>query len=338
MLFSFMKSKKKRKPPKRRKTVKRKIHPPPPHPHAKGMGELPESGVPRVKWRKMNCSPFVENQRIDDSTCYTDKILFEIRNAFNAQPQNAHSPITSNNPKVVLYQLRKRMSNACDKEKCWLELLTPEQKRVVDETVFAPEKPPEGKKNPHEWLSNFDILKVLRQYEKSNPTFKFIEPTPIDFDTVLSVNGESKCVTDDLCHFSLKRYVERNYKHIGIIFNLDKHDQKGSHWVSLFIDIEHAFIFYFDSATNKTPKEIRAFVEKVQSQSLEVGDGVKYTYYENYPNNHQRTSTECGMYSLFFIITMLDKSRSVKSKIRLFKEKKVTDKHMRRLRDVYFND
>jgi len=323
MSFFFAKSKKKRTHPHRlHKTFKNKNQRPPKYTHIK----------------KMNCSPFVESQTVDHSTCYTDNILFEIRDAFNSHPQNVNSPITSNNPKIVLYQLRKRMSGTCKKEKCWLELLSPEQRRMVDEMVFAPEKPHEWKKNPHEWLSNYDILNVLRQYEKSNPTFKFIEPTPIDFDTVLSVNGEIKCVTDDLCNFSLKHYIESNYKQIGIIFNLDKHDQKGSHWVSLFIDTEHSFIFYFDSATNKTPTEIRSFVQKVQAQSLEVGDGVKYTYYENYPNRHQMTTTECGMYSLFFIITMLDKNRSVKSKIRLFKEKKVTDKQMRRLRDVYFND
>jgi hypothetical protein len=360
MEFPFIKSAKKRKPAKKRKTKKRKRQPlkpprlslptlsspplsppppppiqPPPHPPTI---HPPPPLPPKTHMKKMNCSPFVKNQKADETTCYTNGILIEIRNAFNAQPKNTKSPIKSNNPKIILYQLRKRMSATCEKEKCWLSLLSPEQQKVVDEMVFAPEKPPEWKSNPTEWLSNYDILKVLRQYEKSTPTFKFIEPTPIDFDTVLSENGSEKCVTDDLCHFSLKHYIDRNYKQIGIIFNLDKHDQKGSHWVSLFIDIEHSFIFYFDSAANRTPKEIQAFVEKIKTQSLEVGDGRGYTYYENYPNNHQRSNTECGMYSLNFIITMLDKRKSVKSKIRLFKEQKIPDKRMRGLRNVYFND
>ena len=34
---------------------------------------------------------------------------------------------------------------------------------------------------------------------------------------------------------------------IGVIFNLDKHDQSGSHWVAMFIDLENKFFFYFDS-------------------------------------------------------------------------------------------
>ena len=360
MEFPFIKSVKKRKTNKR-KTNKRKPHhtqsathhpqpathqplkspdlplpspllsPPPPR-------RPPHFLFSKTHMKKMNCSPFVENQKADETTCYTNGILMEIRNAFNAQPKNNKSPIKSNNPKIILYQLRKRMSKTCKKEKCWLSMLSPEQQKVVDEMVFAPEKPPEWKSNPNEWLSNYDILKVLKQYEKSTPTFKFIEPTPIDFDTVLTENGSEKCVTDDLCHFSLKYYIEHNYKQIGIIFNLDKHDQKGSHWVSLFIDIEHSFIFYFDSAANRTPKEIQAFVEKIKEQSLEIGERKKYYYYENYPNNHQRSNSECGMYSLNFIITMLDKHKYVKSKIRLFKEQKIPDKHMRMLRNVYFND
>lgn len=285
--------------------------------------------------KRMNCSPLVKNKTPDKLTCYTNQILIEIKNAYNKHPPYKNNPIYSDNPRKILDQLRKRMSGTCEKENCWLKLLSVEQQRVIADYVFAPKKPIEWHKNPTEWLSNFDILNVLRQYEKSNPTFKFIGPTSIDFDTVIDENM-GKCVLDDLCHFSLKRYIDAGIKDIGIIFNLDKHTQEGSHWVSMFIDTENSFIFYFDSATNKTPKEIKALVKKIQEQATELGH--QYKYYENYPNNHQRTNTECGMYSLYFIITMLDKSKSINSKIRLFKEKKVPDKHMRKLRDVYFND
>jgi len=282
----------------------------------------------------MNCSPFVKNQKANKSTCYTNQLLFKIRDAFNNQPQYKNRKITTNNPSEILQHLRREMSNTCEKEDCWLKVLPIEEQQVINEEVFAPKKPVEWKKNPIEWLSNYDILNVLRQYEKSNPRFKLIGPTSIDFDSVLDKNT-GECVLDDLCHFSLDRYIEAKKDKIGIIFNLDKHNQSGSHWVSMFIDIEHSFIFYFDSAANKTPKEITAFVEKVQEQASQQGS--HFEYYENYPNNHQRTNTECGMYSLYFIVTMLDK-KNLKRKIRLFKEKKISDQHMRNLRSVYFND
>jgi len=285
--------------------------------------------------KRMNCSPLVKNKTVDNLTCYTNQNLIKIRVAYNRQPQYKNSPIKTNNPKEILHQLRKKMANKCEKEICWLNVLTNDQKRIISDMVFAPKKPIEWQKNPNEWLSNYDILNVLIQYEKSNPTFKFIGPSTIDFDTLLNKDA-STCVWNDLCHFSLKKYIDANIKDIGIIFNLDKHTQTGSHWVSMFIDIENSFIFYFDSAINKTPKEIKKFVKKVQEQATKLG--LQYEYYENYPNNHQRTDSECGMYSLYFIITMLNKEKSIKSKIQLFKEKKIPDKHMRKLRNVYFND
>jgi len=291
------------------------------------------------KSKKINCSPIVKGHTTDKFTCYTNNILIEIKTAFNNQPENKNDfsrQINTNDPIEVLNQLRLKMANACDKEKCWLKLLNRQQQTVINETVFAPEKPPEWKKNPNEWLSNFDILKVLKQYEKSNPDFKFIGPTPIDFDSPSRFEND-KCVWEELCHFSLKKYIDANFKKIGVIFNLDKHYDNGSHWVSLFIDISDSFIFYFDSASNETPSEIKSFVKKVQRQSLEIGENKKYDYYENYPNNHQRSNTECGMYSLYFIITMLNNKKSLQYKIKLFKEKKIKDKFMKRLRNVYYN-
>jgi len=285
--------------------------------------------------KRMNCSPLVKDKTTDNLTCYTNKNLITIRNAYNKQPKYKANPIYTNNPKEILQQLRVKMANTCQKENCWLKILSLEQQRIINNTVFSPKKPTEWEKNPYEWLSNYDILNVLIQYEKSNPSFKLIGPTTIDFDVVLNKHT-STCVWNDLCHFSLKKYINANIKKIGIIFNLDKHNQSGSHWVSMFIDIENSFIFYFDSATNKTPNEIKKFVKKVHEQAEKLG--LKFEYYENYPNNHQRTESECGMYSLYFIITMLDKEKSIKSKIKLFKEKKIPDKHMRKLRNVYFND
>jgi hypothetical protein len=287
--------------------------------------------------KKMNCSPIVSGQTVDETTCYTDKILLQIRNAYNQKHTNNNEKITATNPAEVLVQLRLKLSGQCDKEDCWLKLLTPPQQKVMDEMVFAPDKPHEWKKNPTEWLSNHDILGVLQQYEKSNPEFKFIGPTPIDFDTTPKY-GDGNCVWEELCHFSLKSYIQQKIRKIGIIFNLDKHYESGSHWVSLFIDIDNSFLFYFDSASNETPPEITQFVKRVQQQSAEIAPHhKKYKYYENYPKNHQKSNTECGMYSLFFIITMLNLNRSVRNKIQLFKRGKIPDKEMMRLRDVYFN-
>lgn len=287
----------------------------------------------------MNCNPAIKEDTVDESTCYTDDILIQIRDAYNnSQTENAKRIPTTLPPSSILEELRVKMRPHCEKENCWLKYLTPQQREVVEEHVFAPKKPDDWKKNPVEWLSNHDILNVLRQYEEKYPSFQFIEPTSIDFDTVLKNGNRGSCVSDDLCKFSLKSYIGRGKKQIGIIFNLDRHDQKGSHWVSLFIDIENSIMFYFDSAANKTPPEINRLVKRIQTQASQLSPPRNYTYYENYPKDHQKSNTECGMYSLYFIITMLDRSKSLKHKIRMFKYGNIKDAKMIKLRDLLFND
>ena len=103
----------------------------------------------------------------------------------------------------------------------------------------------------------------------------------------------------------LAKWKENGKTKIAVVFNLDTHDQPGSHWTSLFIDLEEKIIFYFDSAANPTPKEVNALVNELRKQGKPLG--IRFRYMENYPYSHQNSNTECGMYSLFFIITMLTK-------------------------------
>jgi hypothetical protein len=58
---------------------------------------------------------------------------------------------------------------------------------------------------------------------------------------------------------------------------------------------------------------------------------------------HQKGNTECGMYSLFFTITMLTgktddiKFKNTREKIDFFKKHRIPDKHVEDLRSRYFN-
>ena len=326
--------------------------------------------------RDMKCTPIPDTFRISKS-CYTPEILENIKNAYNKD----HSPkdrIHSNNPTKIWKELSERLVH-CEKEDCWLNQIKDENlRKKIDRYIFAPDKPYEWKSNPNTWLSNYDILNVLEQYEVNYPRFEFIGPTPIDFDSRLETkinpydtgrnpsNGVSsgkKCVWNDLCHFSLKQQLSKGKRKIGIIFNLDKHYQSGSHWVSLFIDISRRFIFYFDSAGGNMPKEtqsfenipeeiqmlknipeeIQALIERIQKQAKELG--FQFDVKSNGSHAHQQGNTECGMYSLFFIITMLTgrptpKSRkmSLKKVFNLFLKERIPDKIIEQYRNEYFND
>ena len=279
--------------------------------------------------KKMNCNPQTRGKTINKNTCYTKNTLSIVKDAYNRV--NPLNKIKDKSPEKILTQLEKKIFK-CQSEDCWLNESKVSNRNNLFNQLFAPYQPKEWKQNPTEWLSNFDILNVLKQYEKTYTDFKFIGPTSIDFDTVIN----SQCVSEDLCHINLQQLSKSGINKVGIIFNLDRHDESGSHWVSMFINIKERFVFYFDSAANPTPNEIQELIDLLLRQSAELNQ--KFTYYTNYPKQHQRGNTECGMYSLYFIITMLDDHiRSTKTKIDLFMKKNITDKFVESFRNKYFN-
>jgi hypothetical protein len=291
--------------------------------------------------KRMNCSPAVKKHAIPDS-CYTPKILLMIRDAYN-KDHSAEERITESDP-TKLWQILNDRLVQCKKEDCWLnELDDPNLKKRIDRYIFAPDKPYEWKRNPNEWLSNYDILNVLEQYEIQYPAFEFIGPSPIDFDTHLPHSGTGqKCVWNELCHFSLKEKLARGKRKIGIVFNLDKHTQSGSHWVSLFVDMTRKFVFYFDSAGGKMPPEIATLIRRIQTQA--EGMGIHLKEYANGSHTHQYENTECGMYSLFFIILLLTgrpshrgKRMSLRRILHLLLKERISDKEIEKYRDEYFN-
>ena len=289
---------------------------------------------------KMTCSPVVDGLKVGNS-CYTPKILLTIRDAYNKD----HGPdqrIRESDPEKLWVILNSRFVQ-CKKEDCWLNAIKDEQlRKKIDRYIFAPDKPYEWKKNPNEWLSNYDIMNVLEQYEERYKHFEFIGPTPIDFDKV----KHGTCIYNDLCKFNLGEQIKKGKTKIGVVFNLSPSTSSGSHWVSLFIDTKARVIFYFDSAGETIPKEIEVFKDRVQEQAKELGRGGReYHYYENHPREHQFGNTECGIYSLFFIITMLtgrtelhNGRLSMKRKIELFQHRTIKDEYIEKYRNVYFND
>ena len=294
------------------------------------------------KFKKMNCSPFVKGKSAGNETCYSKKILFKIRDSYNKSDSNPNK-INSDSPNEIWQELKKNLVD-CKVESCWLrEIKDKDLSEKIKEYVFAPEQPPDWESNPNEWLSNYDLLDVMSQYELTYPEFAFLGPSCIDFDTKLPEKS-GKCVEEELCRFSLEEYIKTKKQKIGVIFNLDKHDQSGSHWVALFIDIKQQFIFFFDSAVNSVPKEIKILCDRIVEQGKQLSNPLKFKFIQNYPKEHQYGNTECGMYALFFIITFLTgkvgsrKFKDHKAIIRFFKQKHIPDKYVEQYRDIYFND
>jgi ribosomal protein L44E len=275
---------------------------------------------------KLNCSPENKNR---DYTCYSDIDLYKLRDMWNAR--HPDRPIYTKNSKTIWYKLKEYYATICNKESCWVRQMTKNtklEKELLD--AFAPESPKDWEKNPNEWLSSIDILQVMNQYEKKYKCFDFLGPSPIDYDTH---KLNDKCVWEELCHFKLFEQIKKGHTKIGIIFNLDPHYKGGSHWVSLFINVKEKTIFFFDSAGEPIPPQIEKFVNTVIEQGKLLYTPIHFKFDQNYPVEHQYGNTECGIYSLFFIIYMLeDKISGDYLKTHIIK-----DKYMENFRDVFYN-
>ena len=280
---------------------------------------------------KLNCSPKNKNKNTNTNknTCYSDSDLYKLKDMWNAR--HPDRPIKTKNTKQIWILLKEYYATICNKESCWVRQMaknTKQEQELLD--AFAPESPKEWEKNPNEWLSSIDILQVMNQYEKKYKCFDFLGPSPIDYDTH-KLYG--KCVWEELCHFNLAKHLQKKHNKIGVIFNLDPHYKGGSHWVSLFINIKNKTIFFFDSTGEQIPPQINKFVNTVIEQGKQLPNPIIFKFDQNYPVEHQYGNTECGIYSIFFIIHMLeDKITGHYLKTNILK-----DEYIENFRKVYYN-
>ena len=289
----------------------------------------------------MNCNPRNITHRISRGTCLTSDAVFALKGAINKKQTKSivKKVVKGTDPVDILAQVKEGMSTICEgkRDDCLINQLPEISRKQFQESLFAPYKPIEWKKDPNEWLSNFDILAVLNQFKYVKNDFRVYDPTSIDFDTRL----DKGCVSDELCNFSLKDELSEGIHKFGMIFNLSRHDEMGTHWVSLFVDTHDKFIFYFDSGKSRPPQEVTQLVNRIKNQGTKLG--IDFTYHET-AIQHQSGSTECGMYALYFMVTMITSKTitgtkmSKCSKLNHFKYKRIADDFVFKLRDKYFNN
>ena len=248
--------------------------------------------MPRRSFRRDKCAPKGKNTRSLSYSCYLPKDLLQLKNDWNTS--NPQDIITSEDPQQI-WQLLRLKKTECERESCWAN------NKMLKKRVFAPAMPRSWKKNINEWLSSDEIEDVLNQYEKMYPEFEFIGPSPTDY--FVKEYGDT-CVWEELCKFNLKEIIDKGKTKIGVVFNLDPHYKSGSHWVALFINTLSKTVYYFDSTGARIHKYIQRFRKEVQAQALSQL-GQDYEFDSNFNVEHQYHNTECGMYVLFFIITML---------------------------------
>ena len=273
------------------------------------------------------CDP--ATPRESSYTCFTLKQLNELRDSWNARHPDV--PITAQSKRDIWTALYAGNKNACDRESCWMAQEFAKHKAVSNDWqhVFAPKAPDSWKNNPVEWLTSTDITAVMKRYEAKYPQFEFIGPAPIDFDSPERNYGG--CVWKELCDFSVADCLERKKQQIGIVFNTDPHYKSGSHWIAMFVDLKKGFVYFFDSNGAPCPKQIDLLRKRIQSQAEKAGKSLSYK--SNVGARHQQKNTECGVYCLYFISSLLTGKHGVET----FTSNKFRDQVMVRHRRVFFS-
>ena len=266
---------------------------------------------------KSKCAPHLNK---DNEKCYTVVQLKKIAKKLNKILKK------NNKPNIKLNQKKSNLWNdiylffkdKCkEDDKCWLK--QKEIEDIVDSNMelftFKVDMPKEWKTNKFTWLNSLDIYYFMILAEKVYKSFKFYKPVPSDCPE--GINCE-------LTNINLKNLYNKGKKKIGIIYNLDVSTGPGTHWTAVYIDTEREHINYYDSIGLKPILSINNFLIRLSKQ-------MKNPVIIYNDKNHQSGGSECGMFSMNFLLQRLENKSMYDISMSNY-----TDKQMNDLRKVFY--
>jgi glutaredoxin len=247
------------------------------------------------------CSP--QNKTVANTggmgSCFDKPALLNIIQSWNANKTDTIKYKKNDTHKSLWGKINRKLKGECDTEICW------GRKYMTDhKPYFKPTTPKTWNSAPREWLDTINIETVLKQYERKYTDFIFLGCVPLDFDYELSPGS---CVVDELCKIDINTYFTMKKRKVGIVFNLDNHDQKGSHWVAMFANFDRNEICYFDSYGFAVPTEINTLMKRLKEQAC-ANNSKRYRNMKLKYNSvrHQYKNSECGIYCINFIVKLLE--------------------------------
>lgn len=247
------------------------------------------------------CAPGLD---FESGSCIGLPVLIEMATAYNnSNPNNKikfYDRLETLNPKkykkYLLQEIKNRFKNVCDGQICWtqqdfIDKMDDTLRLELDKFTFRP-KGPQGK---FQWLSTVNIDDVMMQYENILPNFEFLGAVPVDFDDLKNLGIKD---------LNYEKLVKKGKTKIGIIFNLDEHWKSGSHWVAGFANLKRGEVYFYDSYGSRPPERIRKLLRRFARKSEELF-GIRCDAKYN-KIRHQYGSSECGVYSINFLLSLLN--------------------------------
>jgi len=262
------------------------------------------------------CAP---SKKYKDGSCFTTESLKKIVTSYNKKNKQN---INVNLPKKELVdKITEILKNKCDDQACWLrqEIVT----NIDDDEIINNTLRPEGPKGKYQWLSTLDIDKVMYQYTLVHNDFIFLGALPYDFEDIGVLELKVPELFDDM--------IKNRKTRFGMVINLDSHNMSGSHWIGLYTDFNKKQVYFFDSVGKKPRKKIKKFINGIvkymynsqyHDKKLDINNVIKSLNNNNLNNEYiknlknfdiqynkvqqQYKDTECGVYSINFIIRLLE--------------------------------
>lgn len=269
------------------------------------------------------CAPNRKKTFESDGTCYSEQEVIDMAKSLNI-------PVDGRTKHELYELIKEKMNKDCDTEWCWAKKLGKNKNKnrmrisvntthSDNEEMFSGAFKPLIPKGKYDWLTTDDIEMVIKQFITVTPTSAFLGAVPIDFATYSGTKNNFSNAT-------IQKLIDSGVNKFAIVLNTDPSTKSGQHWIGLFIRLNSTTsgeAYFYDSfgtkQINHVPKQIRTWVEKFPA---------KLTLQFN-KQQHQRKNTECGVYSIHFIVSMLQGEN--------FDDiKNYNDEQMNKYRDVIY--
>lgn len=269
---------------------------------------------------------------------------------------------------VEIFNTTKNIVN-CISESCVLsnrnivEIIGERTAKFEKDTFLKPSGPRDTK----DWFSNVEIDKVMKQWNTAKPYFYNYPYGVRDYDEIDhplvntppydlyhmeisdEIGGDMDIVGGVVTNTESKTRSQVNmikgYRCFGCVVNTDYSSGPGKHWMALFGDmrddhkdpernkvwtveyfnssgkIHEPFVKYIEFAANSMRKIVNEHKLDVTVEPVVVCDIA-----------HQKSKSECGPYSMFYIYSRLFEDVDYN----MFKQKSISDDQMYKFRKVLF--
>ncbi|MHB2028807.1 MAG: Ulp1 family isopeptidase [Acidimicrobiales bacterium] len=222
----------------------------------------------------------------------------------------------------------------CLDNKCILRKMT----RVVGDKIVDDELKmrfkPSGPRSTR-LLNDKNIDDILQQWARQFKDFFAYNFNMANYEKFSWRNHKAVEEPDTLATINWADLYKKGYRCSGCVINSDVYQGQGIHWMALFVDTrddEKWSVEFFNSSGNAPKTPWASWMVKTQYQLGSIKKGINIKLVSS-RIQHQRSKSECGVYSLFYIWCRLNKVP-----YKYFNKAPISDVMMFKFRQQLFED